>query len=246
MRKNNLESTFTNIISSGSLYKIMVEELNRVFFSGGSSTVVSLLTKAGVPQSFYLDGTFSAIGLSAGPSSVQALAEKLKDAVVEVAAKELERQIKAADMKVGQAVKTAVKKVDTFMESHNINGSGNQVPLQSYLERPSAEHQDLLAELRSISESLIDGESVFGIPEDTEFAAMSENKEGENITDNAFFAGLPARGNNYRGKTPMIQMPAGIISHLKICSRACRRCAKSFISVLQTMKLCRKKKGGRF
>ncbi len=200
IEKNNLESTFTKIISSGSLYKIMVEELNRVFFSGGSSTVVSLLTKAGVPQSFYLDGTFSAIGLSAGPSSVQALAEKLKDAVVEVAAKELERQIKAADMKVGQAVKTAVKKVDTFMESHNINGSGNQVPLQSYLERPSAEHQDLLAELRSISESLIDGESVFGIPEDTEFAAMSKSKEGENITDNAFFAGLPARGNNYRGK----------------------------------------------
>lgn len=201
IEKNNLEATFTNIISNKALEKVMEDELNRIFFSGNN--VVSLLTKAGVPGSFVVDGTFSAIGLPAGATTVQALAEKLKDNVVRIAAKELTAKIKAADEKVEKAVKNGEDKVKDFMDAHNINGTGQQTPSQSYLEKPSADHQPLLNELRNISKNVVEGENLFGIPEDAEFASMLDKEtaeENDAITDTAFFVGLPARSNNYRDK----------------------------------------------
>lgn len=201
IEKNNLASTYTNIISSGNLNKVMTQELNNVFFAGGK--VQNLLTKAGIPNKIVVDGTFTAIGLPAGTVAATTLAGALKDSVVKVAANELEKQIEKADREVEQAVKEAEKTVETFINSHNISGEGLQTPSQSYLEKPSAAHQQLLKTLRRISKTVIDGENLFGIPEDDDFAAMQGEKEieeGEIIADSAFFVALPARGNNYRGK----------------------------------------------
>lgn len=60
---DNLETTFTNFIQSGSLPEVMKKELNRVFFSSGK--VTDMLTSVGIPNSFVVDETFATLGLEA-------------------------------------------------------------------------------------------------------------------------------------------------------------------------------------
>ncbi|MCM1323705.1 MAG: hypothetical protein NC218_06050 [Acetobacter sp.] len=185
-KSNNLETTFSNVISSGNLNNVMKKELDRVFFTP-STKITSLLTQAGVPNSFVVDESFKdIIGLGAGSTSAQALATKLKDTVVQIAAKKLETEIKNADKKVGNAVEKAESRVSQFSKEHNISGETKATPTLSYLEKPSTAHSQLLKELISYG-NIDENDNLFGIPEDYE------------TQDDAFFVGLPARGNNYQG-----------------------------------------------
>lgn len=201
--EDNLEATLTYIVAKkGNLEDALKSELDRVFFSP-SSKIKNVLISAGIPNNFYVDSTFSAINIAAGSLSAENLAKAVKNAVIETAVIELGNNVKKADEKVESAINDAVKTIEDFTKKHRVNGEGTLAPDTAYLEKPSIDHEELLTTLREISQSVVEGENLFGIPDEEQFMKMlniKEDQEDENIIDTAYFVGLPARGINYREK----------------------------------------------
>ena len=197
IEKNNLEATFMtfkNMFADGkTLQDVMKNEVKKVF-GQDLNGLVSALPEEIVYKTPWLNGRLGAAAV--------------KEAVILMAAQELTSKMNYADAIVANAVERAKTKVDSFAKDHKINGEIKEEPDVAYLEKPSGDHKQLLNDLRSISESVEESPNIFGIPEDAEFSGMLEKEDASStsvesagqITDNAFFAGLPARGNNYRNK----------------------------------------------
>ncbi|MBO5038656.1 MAG: hypothetical protein J6C85_04290, partial [Alphaproteobacteria bacterium] len=182
------------------------ESLNSVWFKNMNiSSLASNLQSIGVPASFVTDG--SVLGLAAGPQSAVIMADAIinkgaKEEVLDLAAKTIASHIKQADKIIKEEVDKAVNDVNKMAQSLGVLNTNTISREQaSYILKPE-NYADIVNRhnvlIKNITQPLpantlilqkagMELSEIFGIPDTIK-------------TDEEYFVGLPARGDNYNGR----------------------------------------------
>ncbi len=200
-------------------------ELNDKFING--LDITSVLKDIGVPEAFYVDNSFTEL-LSAGKVDLSTLVMKIQEKLKDDAANTLKTIMTDSDAAAAREVQKALDKIKIHTNQYNLSGNNSNVQPSNEIYDPEqyeeirAQHLKLLEKMRRpsepafISAEITDLSPLFGIPpletleidgqvvkglKDMSDVKIVQSQNGEEIFyDSTYFVGLPARGNNYRGK----------------------------------------------
>lgn len=220
---DNLQTTLEEITYHGADLETAIkygtsankESLNSVWFKDmDAASVISNLQKIGVPATFVTDGTV--MGLANGPQKLTDIADAIikgdvKEEVLNLAANTISNYIRQADKIIEEEVNAAVEEVNAMAESLGVLDTSKISAEQAAYLSNSESHKSIVAEHEALIKALkkptaknenalrksgVNLTEIFGIP-------------GSISTDDEYFVGLPARGNNYIGLDPEKDKNAG-------------------------------------